>query len=162
MHTRRMRFRVLTTLWLVVAGGFSEAAEDGGVQPADLSPESRELLRSEMREITRGMEELVSAVAEARWETIEDTATQISNSFVLQQELTEAQRQELARLPRDFQALDRAFHAQAQELARAAKQHDIQAVTSQYHLLLSSCASCHAEFARAAFPGFTPREPAPR
>lgn len=130
------------------------AADNAELLPADLSPETRELLRSEMREITRAMEELVSAVVEARWETVAETAQQIADSFVLKQELGDLQRQELNRLPERFRQLDRKFHDQARTLSQAAAERDPQRMSYQYYQLLSSCTSCHAEYAREAFPGF--------
>ncbi len=133
-------------------GRFAAADDDASL---NLTPETRELLRTEMREITRAMQDLVEVVAMGRWDAAGELGERIASSFVLEQELSAQQRQELeTSLPQDFQRLDRQFHATAKSLQAAAQQHDAKLVTFRMYELLSHCTTCHGQYARGAFPGF--------
>lgn len=134
----------------------AETSEEAGAGSLELTPETRELLRAEMREITRAMASLIPAVAEGRWDDVAETGKQISASFLLKQEMTAAQREELAEvLPPRFKQLDGKFHKDAEKLSEAAGQQDAELVTFRFYQLMSGCIGCHAQFARPAFPGFT-------
>lgn len=123
--------------------------------PLELSPETRELLRTEMREVTRAMQDLVEAIAKGRWDVVAELGKQIAASFVLERELSAKQRQELETvLPAHFKWLDRSFHSAADKLRLAAEQHDPELVTFRMYQLLSDCTACHAEYARAVFTGY--------
>ncbi len=130
-------------------------AVEAGAAALELSPETRELLRSEMREITRAMARVIPAITEARWDAVAEIGSQIAASFVLEQELNTAQRNELERaLPPHFQRLDRKFHDDARKLSDAAMRKDIDLVNFRLYQLISSCTACHSEYARTAFPGY--------
>jgi cytochrome c556 len=76
------------------------------------------------------------------------------DSYILNRELTTAQRAELERLPEHFRLLDQEFHVRAERLDAAARARDAEAVAFQLSRLLESCVSCHSAFAGARFPGF--------
>jgi len=120
-----------------------------------LSPELMELLRAEMRALLTGIQSLATGIATADWKTVTDKSAQIRASYILDQKLTPAQREELgASLPEHFKRLDSEFHLEAEKLEAAATNHDAQLVTFHYYRLIETCTSCHAVYAVSRFPGF--------
>lgn len=132
-------------------------------EPA-LSPEVRELLRAEMREVATGTQQLTVAIAGADWATVAATANRIRASYIMAKRLSSVQRAELeGALPERFKLLDAGFHDRAGRLAAAATAHDAELTAFHYSRLVETCTTCHAEFARTRFPGFAPPvEPAHR
>jgi hypothetical protein len=122
-----------------------------------LSPELRAAFIAEMQHLDAGLQRAVSAVARADWATAEQTAREISGSFILAQRLSAAQRAELHRvLPEPFLALDREFHARAERLAAAAKSGDAELAAFYTYRLTDACVSCHARYAQHRFPALAP------
>lgn len=131
----------------------SHAAE----QSADLhlSPQVRSLLQEEMREVARGTQTLAIALATADWKTLHDTAAKIRASYIMNKQLSAAQKRELEHaLPAGFKQLDAEFHVRAQKLAFAAKARDHELAAFHYSRLVESCVVCHSNYAKARFPGF--------
>lgn len=82
---------------------------------------------------------------------------QIRASYILDKELTAAQRKELnISLPEHFKRLDADFHLEAKKLEIAAKTHDAQLSAFHFYRLLETCTACHAMYAASKFPGFLP------
>lgn len=131
-------------------------------QELALSPEVRELLRAEMREVATGTQQLAVAIAGADWTGIAATADRIRASYIMAKRLSPAQRAELERvLPERFRLLDAGFHDRAARLGAAAVAHDAELAAFHYSRLVEACTTCHAAFARTRFPGFgRPAEPA--
>jgi hypothetical protein len=137
-----------------------EAAPAAGV--AALSPELRALFRLEMAGLQGAMLELVPAAVAADWEGVGRVAGKIEGGFVLAQQLTPAQREELqARLPEGFLALDAEFHGLARGLAAAAHERRPELVSFYVYRLTDSCLSCHQRYAQERFPAFASPAPAP-
>jgi cytochrome c556 len=121
-----------------------------------LSPELMGLLRAEMRALLTGIQSLATGIATADWSSVADTSAQISASYILDQKLTPAQREELGTsLPEHFKRLDSEFHLEAEKLEAAATNHDAQLVTFHYYRLIEACTTCHAIYAVSRFPGFS-------
>jgi len=122
-----------------------------------LSPELIEVLRAEMRALLTGIQSLAGAIATADWKSVADKSAQISASYILDQKLTPAQRNELnVSLPEYFKRLDSGFHLEAKKLEAAATNRDEQLATFHYYRLIESCTACHAIYAVSRFPGFKP------
>jgi len=122
-----------------------------------LSPELIEVLRAEMRALLTGIQSLAAAIATADWKNVADTSAQIRASYILDQKLTPAQRNELnVSLPEYFKRLDSGFHLEAKKLEAAATNRDEQLATFHYYRLIESCTACHAIYAVSRFPGFKP------
>jgi hypothetical protein len=139
------------------AGAERSAAAD----PLRLSPPLRALLQEEMREITRGTQALVVAMASADWPAIAEIGERIHGSYILHRKLSPAQRQELGRaLPAGFRQLDGEFHARAQKLAQAARARDRELAAFHFSRMIEGCAGCHAAYAGSRFPGFASAAPA--
>ncbi|MCG6867806.1 MAG: hypothetical protein LJE91_03490 [Gammaproteobacteria bacterium] len=122
-----------------------------------LSPQLIELLRAEMRMLLTGIQSIASGIATADWNSVADKSAQISASYILEQKLTPAQREELdTSLPEHFKRLDSEFHLEAKKLEAAATSHDQQLATFHCYRLIETCTSCHALYAASRFPGFKP------
>jgi hypothetical protein len=147
---------VLATL-LVFAGSARVSAQPPGGPTAELSPELRAAFVAEMQHLDTGLQRVVSAVARADWAVVERTAHEMRGSFILEQQLSAAQRAELHRvLPEAFLALDRAFHGHAERLALAAKGADAELAAFYAYRLTDGCVTCHARYARHRFPALGP------
>jgi hypothetical protein len=140
-----------------LAAGHAVAAEQPvPSQDIGLSPDVRELLLAEMREIAGGMQSVAMALAIGDWQSIADTSARIRASYILEKKLTAAQAEELERvLPQEFKRLDAEFHSRAEQLGSAALAHDPERAAFYYSRLLENCAACHAAFAKSRFPGLS-------
>jgi len=155
-----------TRLWAMLfvigglsAGGLTANAEGPSAphQRVELSPGLLDLLRTEMREIADGVQDIALALASADWQAIQETSAKMRASYIMEQKLTPKQEKELAEaLPERFKQLDAEFHQRAQRLGSAAATHDAEIVAFQYSRLVESCAVCHAAYARSRFPAFAP------
>ena len=86
--------------------------------------------------------------------TVASEARNIHDSFVLQQELSDAQRKEIGNeLPPDFIKADRAFHVLAERLAQAGDNGNPALERLWFQEMTRACQACHTEYAGARFPG---------
>lgn len=146
---------VLTCL---LAHGAAAAAND---EPATavLSAETRVLLIREMQALAESMTRIHRALLVGDHATIAAEAKAIHDSFVLAQELTEDQRQEIrGQLPRRFLALDQELHRMAAELATAAQHGSPHVERFWFAEMTRACQGCHAAFAGGRFPGLVQTE----
>ena len=157
--TRQLLLALVCLLLAPVTGHAERPADHHAPPPADqlhLSPELKGLLQREMNAIQQGMQTLIPAIVSGNWQDIAGIGAQIQNSYIMQQQLTDAQMQELHQsLPLAFQELDRSFHHAAGMLAHAAQQHNAELVTFYFYKLTDTCIACHSKFARQRFPGLT-------
>jgi len=122
-----------------------------------LSPGLLELLRAEMRALLSGVQSLPAGIATADWKSVAETSSRIRASYILDQNLTLAQRKELSTsLPEHFKRLDSDFHLEAKKLEAAALNHDAQLSSFHFYRLIETCTTCHAIYATSKFPGFSP------
>ena len=122
-------------------------------QELALSAEVRELLRAEMREVSGGVQALVPAIPAGDWKAIVDIATKIKGSYIMEQKLTQAQREELEQaLPEVFKLMDANFHREAGNLVRAAESRNGELTSFYFYRMVESCVACHATFALTRFP----------
>jgi cytochrome c556 len=154
-----MKLVSLGLLGLVLAAGLAftsvGAQEEEHQEEFQLSPQLMEVLRTEMRALLAGVQSLPAGMAMGDWERIAETSARISSSYILEQKLTSAQREELATaLPDYFKRLDAAFHREADKLGAAAMDHDAQLAAFHYYRLMETCISCHSAYAVSRFPGF--------
>lgn len=136
-------------------------AEEPQSQPAtaSLSAETRAVLIQEMQAISAAMGRIHMAVVTGDHSTVVEEARNIHNSFVLQKELSDAQRKEIGtELPPDFIATDRAFHVLAERLAQAGKKGDPALQRLWFQEMTRTCQACHTDYAGVRFPGLMPDE----
>lgn len=160
---RVSRFFAIVCFSCVLAAGSALAQHSESAETSNevhLSPELLSLLRSEMREISTGMQAISLSLATADWQVVHETGKKIQNSYLLKQSLTEAQLEELKNvLPEQFKQLDGEFHQRAGKLAEAAKRKNPEAIAFQYSRMLENCTDCHSMYAQERFPGFSTEQP---
>jgi hypothetical protein len=118
-----------------------------------LSPALMDLLKQEMNAIQKGMQELIPAIVSGNWQDVADIGEHIRHSYIMQQELTDAQMNELHHgLPPAFLELDQSLHHSAGMLAHAAKMHNAEVVGFYFYKMTDTCVACHRKFAGYRFP----------
>ena len=147
---------IITLSSLSFAGNKTDISDPNTPQPIiKLSPETRDLLIREMRELQSGMKKIVPAITAKEWEKIATIGEQMENSYIMKKSMTQAQMHELhMSLPKDFQELDHFFHHSAGQLAQAAKQEDHSKVSYYYLKMTEACVNCHTLYATHKFPEF--------
>ena len=148
----------LTCLLLVPVTGYTEhPADEHTPTPGDhlhLSPALMDLLKHEMSAIQEGMQALIPAIVSGNWQDVADIGDHIRHSYIMQQQLTDTQKEELHQsLPPAFLELDQSFHHSAGMLAHAAGMHDGELVNFYFYKLTDTCVACHRKFAGHRFPG---------
>jgi cytochrome c556 len=139
--------------------GFSIAATTSAQVAAPVGPQLPEalrgLLQQEMIAIRHASYQILDALVMGQDEIVAARAQDIHDSFIMEQNLTEADRQTLKRtLPSGFVALDQSFHALAAALAAAGRRGDRPEQQAQFARLVETCAACHGRFATDRFPAF--------
>lgn len=146
----------LLALFLLVLAIPARAADETANQAvtAALSAETRAVLIREMQAIAEAMGRIHRAVVTGDHAMVAKEAGRIHDSFVLAQELSEAQRREIREgLPAGFIRADRAFHGLAARLAEAGKGGDPRLERLWFQEMTRACQACHAEYAAGRFPG---------
>jgi hypothetical protein len=126
----------------------------------DLSPGLQNLLSQEMRQLQKGMMEILPLYVSGKWVGIASIASKMENSYIFKKSLTEEQAYELhARLPRAFIELDQQFHYLSGMLEQAANDEKSELVSFYYSKMSDTCLSCHTRYATHRFPALvqTPR-----
>ena len=99
-----------------------------------------------------------SAYISGDFATVAEIASQIKNSYILKQSMTDDQKHELTtKLPESFLLMDQKFHEYAGILEHFAEEEHTELVGFYYLRLTESCVSCHSQYARNRFPGFEKR-----
>ncbi|WP_158675356.1 cytochrome c [Thiohalobacter thiocyanaticus] len=148
-------------LWLLLAGSPVALAgsPQGAAAPLQLPPKLQQALVDEMIAVNDGMTVLPEAIVKADWERIIETGHLIEGSYILNQRLSQAERETLVQsLPTSFKYLDRRLHEHAGKLAQAAERRDGELVRFYFGRMLDSCAGCHAVYAKHRFPGYERRD----
>jgi len=113
-----------------------------------------------MREIAGASQAVVMSFVMGDWQSIQRISEQIRASYVMERNISESQKQELEdKLPDHFKRLDAEFHARAERLGSAAAAEDPEIIAFHYYRMLETCTTCHAEFAKSRFPGFSSEAP---
>lgn len=142
--------KTILTLLLVTLTQFTYAQESG---VESLSPELRALLSKEMLAIQEGMMAIIPAYSEGNTADIASIAKHIKESFVLKQNLTSAQKEELHnKLPASFLKLDEQFHYNAGMLQHVAEMNKTELIGFYFAQLSEACAGCHSLHATHRFP----------
>jgi len=143
--------KIALTLGLVVVSTVVQA--DTSVE--SLSPELRTLLGKEMQALQKGMQAIIPAYASGHLEEVARIAEKMNNSYILKQNITDNQKQELmSKMPKSFLYLDQKFHEYAAKLEHVAKEEHIELVGFYFYKLAESCANCHSQYGTDKFPNF--------
>jgi hypothetical protein len=140
----------LAGILLLSAGTSVPAAEPVGPK---LTPKLRDALRQEMASVLLASQDIVGALAIGDHAAVAEQAQQIHDSFILEQALTEQDRQDLeAAMPAAFVELDRGFHEISAALAGAARAQDVEQELGAFARMTEACVVCHGRFAANRFP----------
>ncbi len=119
-----------------------------------LSPPTRALLIQEMQALAEAMGRIHRAMVTGAHRAVATEAKAIHDSFVLAQELSKSQRQEIqTALPPAFVSADRDFHELSAKLVDAAMQEDAPLERFWFDEVTRACLGCHQTFAAKRFPG---------
>jgi cytochrome c553 len=133
----------------VVAAGDVIAAEPVGPQ---LTDKLRGLLVKEMVEIEAAMHETYSAIIQGKHDEVAQKGQAIHESFILEQSLTEQDRQDLkAAAPAEFLQMDERFHRLSASLAAAGRQQNTQEQVEVFNRMTESCVACHSRYVTHRF-----------
>ena len=111
-----------------------------------------------MRQLQKGMTEILPLYVSGGWAEIAVIAGKMEDSYVLKQNLSAEQMDELhAKLPGEFIELDQQFHYLAGMLEHAAVVEKVELVSFYYSEMGEACVSCHTRFATQRFPALAPR-----
>lgn len=122
---------------------------------ADLPPKVRSLLVQEMTIILATTKDILEALVRGQNEVVAEKAQAIHDSFIMKQEMTEADKKSLkTSVPPEFLKRDQAFHQLASRLAEAAREEDHAAQNQLFSEMINACAECHSRHATDRFPGF--------
>ena len=129
-------------------------APDATLATEALSPPTRALLVQEMQALAEAMGRVHRAMVMGEHRTVATEAKGIHESFVLAQELSETQRQEIqTALPPAFLSADQAFHELSAKLVDAAIQEDVRLERLWFDEMTRACLGCHQTFAAKRFLG---------
>lgn len=120
-----------------------------------LTPKLKQLLKTEMTEITMSTSEITKAITTADHATVEKEAINIAKGFILKRLLTDQDKKDLKRAaPASFLKLDAIFHQTAAKLAHAAKRKDSELEGFYLSKMLGYCVSCHSTYVPNKLGGF--------
>ncbi len=161
MYKRLISRSLLSALLLILVQlSYADKHNEQSVVES-LSPEVRALLSKEMLAIQEGMVAIIPAYSAGNSGEIASIARQIKESFVLKQNLSKAQKEELHnKLPVEFLELDRQFHYNAGMLQHAAENHKHELIGFYFSQMSEACADCHSQFATHKFPYLMPESEA--
>lgn len=145
------RWCVLLVCSISVAATANDPAEtEVGSQ---LSPKLRGLLLQEMNAVLGATKVIVDALVRGEHEVVAEQAQAIHDSFIMQQQMTAADKEDLlGTVPATFLKRDRAFHQLAGSLAEAARQEDSEAQQRLFSQTVNACVDCHSAHAQDRFP----------
>lgn len=144
---------------ILSAAVLASLATSGAVFAADpvgsnLTEKLRGLLVKEMVEIEATMQETYSAIVQGKHDEVAQKGQAIHDSFILEQSLTEQDRQDLkAAVPQEFLQMDQRFHQLAAALAEAGQQEDTQVQAETFNRMTESCVACHSRYVTDRFEG---------
>lgn len=129
------------------------AASPGTAVGSDLPPKVRGLLLQEMNAVLAATKNIVDALVRGQHEIVAQEAQAIHDSFIMQQEMTPADKQALmGAVPKAFLERDQAFHQVSARLAAAARESDTGQQQKLFSEMVNACVECHSAHAIDRFP----------
>ncbi|MGM0982003.1 MAG: hypothetical protein ACQEXG_01055 [Pseudomonadota bacterium] len=146
--------RAVIALGTLLALGVS--ATSLGAEPVrpDLTPKLQGLLKKEMIQIELAMQDVYSAILQGRHTTVAEKGQSIHDSFILDQSLTDQDRQDLkAAVPPEFLQMDAYLHELSASLAEAGRSEDTPRQVELFGRMTESCVACHSAYVADHFEG---------
>ena len=115
-------------------------------------------INAEMRIIQSKMDDMLLHISVGDWKKLAATAKELEGNFILR---TKGARKSIytGELPKEFIAIDTAFHQSAQYLRVGANIKDSATVNNNYLRLVNTCVRCHANYAPIRFDMFKDYRP---
>jgi len=152
---QRSRILFVTAIMLLSAIQPTSAEQPAEPLGPKLPDGVRALLIREMNAVLGASQEILAALVRGQDEVVAERAQAIHDSFILQQEMTQAQREALlAAVPEAFVERDRAFHEVSGQLAQAARAGDTTRQQQLFGEIVDACVACHKRYATDRFSGF--------
>ena len=148
-----MNHRSLVFVIALMSGTFAVGAENPDSSVTDQLPDHlRQLLRQEMQAILGASQTIVDALVRGDEATVAAQATAIHESFILKQQMSDADRKALKQaVPKSFIRKDRAFHQLAAKLAKQAEAGNTRAQQKLFAKMIDACVACHREHVSERF-----------
>lgn len=155
------RASLLSTIVTLAALPGTLAAQEGTDVGSQLPPNVRNLLVREMLAVLEASQQILDALVRGHDERVAAHAQATHDSFIMQREMTEADRRDLREsVPPAFLQRDQAFHQLSAELADAARRGNQARQRGLFQQLLNACVDCHAAHATKRFPDLVAELPA--
>lgn len=120
----------------------------------DLTPKLQGLLKKEMIQVEQAMHEVFSAIVQGRHGVVAEKGQSIHDSFILEQSLTDEDRQDLkAAVPPKFLQMDAYLHELSASLAEAGRAEDTPRQVELFGRMTESCVACHSTYVTDRFEG---------
>jgi hypothetical protein len=159
MNTPVRRLTIVVLSSIVFSFGVLTLALSAEPVGPKLTPRLKELLSSEMKQVSKATADLAIAIAGGEHSTVTDLGTKVRDSFILKQSLTPKDKKDLmAAVPPEFVAIDRKFHGLAAKLSGAGKSRDSALQVFYFGKMLDSCVQCHSQYASDRFNGLAAKE----
>lgn len=127
----------------------------GSAVGSNLPPKVRGLLIQEMTAVLDASQTILGALARGQDQVVAENAQAIHDSFIMQQEMTDADKKALVdSVPAAFLEKDKAFHELSARLAEAAREENKALQKQLFAEMIDACTACHSKYARDRFPGF--------
>jgi len=138
------------------AAGAHVASEADRAVGSHLPPKFRVLIIQEMLAVLDASKQILEALVRGQDDVVARNAQGIHDSFVLEQDMTEADSKALHdALPHAFVERDQEFHALSEQLAEAAREGDQPRQREVFTEMLNACVACHTAHATDRFPDLT-------
>lgn len=139
----------------------ASAEQPGGINVgSQLPPKVRGLLIQEMQAILEASQQIQAAIVQGHHEIVAERAQAIHDSFIMDQQLTAADKQALlATVPDGFLERDEALHELSAELAVAGRDRNTARQLQQFSEMTQGCVGCHSRYATSRFPGLKKSHP---
>ncbi|MDI5891125.1 hypothetical protein [Halomonas rhizosphaerae] len=141
-------------LGTLVALGTSAASQAAEPVRPELTPKLQGLLQKEMIQIEQAMQEIYSAMLQGRHAVVAEKGQSIHDSFILEQSLTDEDRQDLkAAVPQELLQMDAYLHELSASLAEAGQAQDTARQVEVYGRMTETCVACHSAYVTDRFEG---------
>lgn len=153
-HSHRRNRIAAMAVGALVGLGLSTASLAAEPVRPNLTPKLQGLLKKEMIQIELAMQEVYSAIIQGRHAVVAEKGQSIHDSFILEQSLTDEDRQDLKNaVPAEFLEMDGYLHELSASLAEAGHAQDTARQVALYAQMTESCVACHSAYVTDRFEG---------
>jgi len=146
--------RPTIALGTLVALGISAASLAAEPVRPDLTLKLQGLLKKEMIQVEQAMQAVYSAIVQGRHAVVAEKGQSIHDSFILEQALSDEDRQDLkAAVPPEFLQMDAYLHELSASLAEAGRAEDTSRQVYIFGRMTESCVACHSTYVTDRFEG---------